>query len=153
MNNTVKMLRGVRTVAVCLWLSLSCAFAQANVEHNSEEFSHYTLNFSAFNSLFVPADIAQLHDLVRAKDQALINVAVLDNRTGATVAADIKGQVRNLMQQSKTIDFKVINEPDAVYYIGSIRYTNEEVLHFDIEVRVGDITHKTRFTRKLYVEP
>lgn len=152
--NQVTILRRAFIGLLCIVLSalLSTNTLADNVEHNSETIGHYTILFSAFNSQFVPADIAQAHNLVRAKDQALINVSVLDNRTGTTVAADVKGQARNLMQQTKTIAFKVINEPDAVYYLGSIRHTNEEILHFDITVTLDGEPHTVKFTRKLYLE-
>ena len=111
------------------------------------------VNFTVFNSLFIPPEIASVHALVRAKNQALINVSVLDNNTGKTVAADIRGVARNLLQQSKSLEFKTIDEPDAVYYIASLRHTNEEVMHFDLEVTLEGRPHSLKFTRKLWLEP
>lgn len=129
------------------------ASSHANVAHNSETIDHYTVNFTVFNSLFVPPDIASVHALVRAKNQALVNVSVLDNNTGRTVAADIRGVARNLLQQSKSLEFKTIDEPDAVYYLASLRHTNEEVMHFDLVVTLDGQPHSVKFTRKLWLEP
>lgn len=122
------------------------------VEKDSEKIGNFTVQYTVFNSQFILADIANLHGLVRAKDQALVNISVLDNATGKTVAATIKGRAKNLLQQTKTIDFKAIQEQDAVYYIGALRHTNEEVFHFTIDINIDGQDHTIKFIRKLYVE-
>lgn len=137
--------------SLCLLAAMAFP-AAADVTHNETQVGPYTVNFSAFNSQFVPADIAALHQIVRGRDQALINVAVLDTRTGQTVPVALKGAARNLLQQSKTLDFTKVEEPDAVYYLASLRHTNEDVYHFDLTVTLDGVEHKLKFTRKLYVE-
>lgn len=128
---------------------------QANAaDESSRAFGKYTVHYSTFNSLFISADIAKLHGLVRAKDQTLINISVQETETGKSVVADVAATAKNLMQQVKSITFKKIEEPGAVYYIGSLRHSNREVFHLDFSVGVeGEVSPMTfKLTKKLYVE-
>lgn len=120
----------------------------------TQEFADYDIHYSTFNSLFVPADIAKIHGLVRAKDQTLINIAVQKKPGAQPIAAEVTGTAKNLMQQVKTIQFKVIDEPDAIYYMGALRHSNEEMLHLDFVITPqGESTPlEFRLTRKLYTE-
>lgn len=120
----------------------------------THEFADYNVHYSTFNSLFVPADIAKVHGLVRAKDQTFINISVQKKADAQSVMADISGTAKNLMQQVKAIKFKTINEPDAVYYIGTLRHTNEEILHLDLAItpQGESAPLEFRLTRKLYTE-
>lgn len=126
----------------------------ANVEDTEKEFEKYRVHYSVFNSEFIPANIASIHNLVRAKDQALINIAVEDKATKKTVKAKISGVAKNLIQQTKTLDFKAIEEPDAYYSLAPIRHTNEEIFHFTIQVLPEGESQalEVKFTRKLYTE-
>lgn len=138
--------------AVLFWLCSQSGYA--NDQESTKVFGAYTVHYSTFNSLFVPADIAKIHELVRAKDQTLINIAVQKTADGSPVAAQVSATAKNLLQQLKTIDFKTIQEQDAVYYIGALRHTNEEVFHLDFVILPEGETQplKFRVTRKLYTE-
>lgn len=141
---------------IFLLLSLLQTSAYAvNVEDTETSFEQYTVHYSVFNSQFIPADIAKIHGLVRANNQVLINVAVEDRSTGQTVKARITGTAKNLIQQSKNLDFKAIEEPNAFYAIAALRHTNEEVFHFYVDVlpEGESQTLSVKFTRKLYIEP
>lgn len=151
----------LRPLAVTLLLALLTGPGWAQSDNapsppeGTKEFGDYVVHYSTFASLFVPADIAKVHDLVRAKDKSFINIAVQRKADGAPVAAQVTGTAKNLMQQVKNVPFKTIEEPDAVYYIGSIRHTNEETLHLDLTVTPEGAAEPLQFrlTRKLYTEP
>lgn len=153
MNHLTRIM--VATVA----LSLAQFSAAQNVNEPSppegtKTFGDYQVHYTTFNSLFVPADIARVHDLVRADNQSLINISVQKQPGAQQVAAKVTGTAKNLMQQVKNIDFKTIEEPDAIYYIGAVRHTNEEILHLDISVIPEGESNPLdfRLTRKLYTE-
>lgn len=133
----------------------NAAQAALEEEGSSRNFGIYTVHYSTFNSLFVPAEIAEIHQLVRAKDQTLINIAVQKSSDGTSVPAAITGTAKNLLQQVKNIEFKTIREQDAVYYLGALRHSNEEIFHLDFSiVPEGETTPlQLRLSRKLYTEP
>jgi hypothetical protein len=144
----------IRLLALVVLTAVTALPALAEDVSSSKIFGAYTVHYSTFNSLFVPAEIAEIHQLVRAKDQALINIAVQKTADGAAVPAKITGTAKNLLQQVKTIDFKTVEEPGAIYYLGALRHSNEEVFHMDFNiVPEGESTPlQLRLTRKLYTE-
>lgn len=156
MNKTLQSLRIF--LALSGFLAAGLAVAQdvnaPSPPEGTKEFAEYDVHYSTFNSLFVPADTASAYHLVRAKDQTLINISVQKKNSTESVPAQVEGRAKNLMQQVKTIDFKTISERDAIYYIGSLKHSNEEILHLDITITPeGNPTPLNfRLTRKLYTE-
>lgn len=144
-------------IAACMLLSLS-SIALANkitpIDDDTREFGPYTVYFTTLNSTYIPAEVAAIHNLTRAKDQTLVNVAVKETASGKSVMAKVTGTATNLMQQNKKIDFKHIAEPDSNYYIGNVKHANEELFHIDIKVQPSDYdkSYPFRVTRKFYTE-
>ncbi|KAA0874343.1 DUF4426 domain-containing protein [Nitrincola tapanii] len=116
-------------------LSLGLNHASAEQMFSDE---HYEIHYNAFNSTFVPADVAQRHGLTRSGVRGLLNVAVLkkleDGSTQA-VEANLTGEVSNLIQQKQPLTFKKIEEGDAIYYLGEFRFSNEERLNISLQVQ------------------
>lgn len=123
-------------------------------ENTSLELDNHIIYYNVFNSTLIPADIAKLEGLVRAKNQVYVNVALVKKTGGNGIAMDVSGVHRNLMQQSFDLKFIEIKEPSATYYLAPIRFNNEEVLHIDISVRPLNSDKSTTFTvtKKLYVD-
>lgn len=123
------------------------------IDDDTRKFGPYTVYFSIIQSRLIPAEVANVHNLVRASDQSLINVSIKETTTGESVKGTVSARATNLMQQSKTIKFKTIEEPDVAYYLGSLRHTNEELFHIDFTIDIpGENAHTFRVTRKLYTE-
>jgi hypothetical protein len=98
----------------------------------------YEVHYNAFNSGFLTPEVAQANGLTRSKVMALLNVSVLkiaDDGTKRPVNALVSGEAKNLIGQIKTISFKKIDEGDAIYYLGSFRFSDEEMLNFDLDVQ------------------
>jgi hypothetical protein len=154
MNN---LLRNIYTRFIFLGLTLISLNLYAGIEDegSSKDFGQYTVHYSTFNSLFISADTAQAHQLIRAKDLALINIAVQKTQGGTPVNAKISCTAKNLMQQNKNIEFKTITEPGAIYYLGAIKHSNEEVFHLNFSILPEGESQPLEFrlTRKFYTEP
>lgn len=121
---------------------------------SSEQIGDYTVHYSVFNSLFIPAEIASRYNLVRANNQALINISVQRTDTGESIAARVTGTATNMLQQSRNLTFRLIEESEASYAIGSVRHTNEEVIHFKLDLILagGEQPLTLTFTRKLHTD-
>ena len=59
-----------------------------------------------------------------------------------------------MMQQTQIVTFTQIKEDKALYYIGSFRFGNEEVMHLVINVQPDPNQAATiiRFDQKFYTE-
>lgn len=115
------------------------------------EFGKYKAFFSVFNSSFIPPEVAQAYKLVRAKDRALVNIAILKGNATAGSAATVSGTFTNLLQQTKTLEFNQIKEQNATYYLAPLRFTSEDILRFDITVQPegSEAPHSFSFSRKM----
>lgn len=145
--------------ALLMLLSVTAAaqIDQQKSVDTSQVVGDYRVHFSVFNSAFVPADIAQLHQLIRAKDRALVNISVTREgqvEQGVGIKAVVEGSATNLMQQRKSLAFKEINEGIAHYYLAPLRHSQEELINFEInllpEGEVKPIVIK--FNRTLYID-
>ena len=151
----------MKIIMALLWVCLSAqGFAQVDQPkeiHTLQKFGAYTVHYNVLNSKDIPAQIAQAYKLTRGGDIALLNISLTKTENGVTslgLPAKISGQIVNLMQQAKTIEFKEIKETDATYYLASFRYTNEEDLRFEIKVLPEGETKPlvVTFTRRLFTE-
>jgi len=145
---------------VCLFTVQALAQStQLPTLDTSQQFGDYTLHYSVFNSAFVPADIARLHGLTRARDQVLINISLTridaEGISSLGLPAQITGTATNLLQQQRALEFIEIDEGHAVYYIASLKHTNEESINFTVRAQPEGLAQPltAAFSRKLYVEP
>lgn len=141
-----------RLIGILILLCAQLSWAQNPTD--SKEVGDYTIHYSVFNSLFLPPEVAQQHQLVRAGNRSLINITVLETATGAVVPVRVSGSARNLMQQTRAIDFQHINAGDAHYAIGTIRHVNEQVFHFDLSITPEGAQRplSLQFTQKLHTD-
>ena len=123
-------------------------------DNTSLELDEHIVYYNVFNSSLIPADVAAIEGLVRANNQAYINVALVKKIGGNGIAMELSGVRRNLMQQRFDLEFIEIKEPTATYYLAPIRFNNEEILHLDITVTPPGTDESTTFTvtKKLYVD-
>jgi hypothetical protein len=121
-------------------------------ENTSYELDKHIIYYNVFSSTMIPPEIAKIHKLVRAKDQAYVNVALVKKTGGNGIPAVVSGQHRNLMQQKFELEFVEIKESTATYYLAPLRFINEEILHIDLSVETLDKTDagSLTLTKKLY---
>ncbi|HSG02807.1 MAG TPA: DUF4426 domain-containing protein [Marinobacterium sp.] len=120
-------------VLLCAALLTSLTQAEQSLTKNG-----YEIHYNAFNSSFITPEVAQKNGLTRSKVLALLNVSVLkvDANGGKTpVTAIISGEARNLLQQIKPLEFTKIDEGNAIYYLSSFRFSDEELLNFVLKVQ------------------
>lgn len=142
----------------CLALLLGLFVVQgAGAQGDTERFGNYTVHYSVFNSTFLQPEVAQAYNLVRARDQVLVNISVTKAEDGSStlgLPAQVSGFASNLMQQRQNLDFTEISEGDATYYIAPLKHTNEETYNFTISVdpEADSEPFEITFSRTLYVD-
>ena len=107
------------------------------LNYKPTRFGDYEVHYSAFNSTFIPPEMAKQYNLKRDDNYGVVNIAVRnikESETGKAVTGDIKGQHKNLMTQVKRLNFKEVKEGDAVYYLADFKFSDEELLKFTVDV-------------------
>lgn len=142
---------------VVLLLLLSILFpAQANAEmETSRRFGDYEVHFVVFNTSFVSPEVAKAYGFVRAKDRALLNIALRHKPTGGedrAAPALIEGKVFDLIHR-RELKFQEIREDQSIYYLAPVDISGDnELMEFDLTIRT-DRDHagfKLKFQHRLF---
>lgn len=139
-------------LAIILTLFSMTIHAQDNTSY---ELKDHIIYYNVFNSSLIPAKVASEHNLVRAKNQVYLNIALVKKSGGFGIPPHkLEGTYKNLIQQKFDLKFIPINEATTTYYLAPIRFSNEEILHLDITVQPDENSEAETFrvTKKLYVD-
>ena len=112
----------------------------------------HVVHFSAQSTDQLPPEVALTYNIVRSKNRAMLNVSVLEDGTNVAVTADVTVKTVNLTGQLKNVTMRMIQEQEAIYYIGETPVANQETLIFDISVRPDGVEEASemRFKRQFY---
>ncbi|MBV1906374.1 MAG: DUF4426 domain-containing protein [Pseudomonadales bacterium] len=109
--------------------------------------AHYVV----LNTMFLTPKIANQYGIARGNDRAIINISLM-SESGTAQTGVLSGQVKNLLGQLQTLEFKEIVENEAVYYIAPLVYTNRDTLKFEINVLVpGQPETMLEFRNRMYL--
>lgn len=130
-----------------LILSLPC-FAEQSIN-----FAHLQVHYSALPTTFLQAQIAKQYGIKRSKYTGMINITILDKKAKLTaVAGQLSGTGKNLLGQTEILKFKEVVEGDAIYYITTYPFSNEEIVNFNIKINTKNATNTLKFQHKFYVD-
>lgn len=105
------------------------------------------------NTLGLKPEIAERYAITRGPDRAMLNVSAL-NKQGVAQAVDIEASYENLLGQRFELPMREIREAQAIYYIGELKYTDQEVLRFTVAVQTADgPKREVQFQQRVYLEP
>ncbi|MFV0478193.1 MAG: DUF4426 domain-containing protein [Parahaliea sp.] len=121
----------------------------------SERFGAYELHYNVVNSTFLSPEVAAAYGIVRAEDQAFINLALRKHGDDSHVTIHpmtLKGSASDLMQRKQMLEFQLIEEGEAIYYIAPFHFLNREWLVFDIQFQPegSDEHHQFKYKYQLY---
>ena len=82
----------------------------------------------------------------------MLNVSIIEKATERPVTAEISVKTVNLTGQLKNVTMRMIEEQEAIYYIGETPVANQETLIFDISVNPegASAPSNVRFKRQFY---
>ena len=123
------------------------------VTTNADQFvswEGYEIHYSAFSSLIIPADVAKVHGITRAKNRIVTNISVRKN--DESVAAAIHGSIQNLLGQLISLEFTEVREQDAIYYLANHVVNEKDRIKFDVNIQPVDTTntYHLKFSREYY---
>ncbi|MEO6679898.1 MAG: DUF4426 domain-containing protein [Pseudomonas sp.] len=129
-------------------LSITATAADIIKGERQETFGDLTVHYNTFNSTYLTPDIAKAAELIRSKNQGVINVSVI--KGDKPVIAQVSGTIKDLTSKSVTLSFRQITEQGAVYYIAQYPVDQQETRTFEIKVQVGDKINTINFNQELF---
>ena len=136
------------TVLLAACLSLSAVAADAIKGERKEVFGDVTVHYNTFNSTFLTPEIAKAAELIRSKNQGVINVSVI--KDGKPLIANVTGTVKDLTSQSVPLNFRQVTEQGAIYYIAQYPVEQQETRTFEIKVQNGDKINTINFNQEIF---
>jgi len=135
-------------------------FSQSAASQQSKFFGPFELHYSVVNTTFLDPAVAANYGITRGKKHAILNLAVRE-RAPDEISPDttearsmlLKGRTWDLIQ-NQDLEFQEIREGDAIYYIASFKFINEEWRFFEIFFRPdgSDETLQFKFKHQLYID-
>lgn len=129
-------------------LSASAMAADVIKGERKGTFGDITVHYNTFNSTFLQPDIAKAAELIRSKNQGVINVSVV--KDGKPVIASVTGTVKDLTSNSVALKFRQVTEQGAIYYIAQYPVPQQETRTFEIKVQNGDKINTINFNQELF---
>jgi len=134
--------------------SLTFPFALLSFAEQAIHSQKYDIHYNAFNTMMVTPGVAQTYGFTRARNRALLNVAVIDKATKRSLAAMVTGTRTNIVGQVLPLEFQQIKEQNTIYYIAQLRFTEEEMWRFELKIQ-PDLNAKViplKFSQTFYLE-
>ena len=135
-------------------ISLLGISATTNAQQQVED-DEYVVYYNALNSIFIQPEIANQYDLVRSRYRGLLNISVQRKQPGGgskPVTAKLTGNVGPLGGSLIPLQFDLVNEGPAIYYLAQFHFKSGENQHFKIKVEPlpGYPPLVVKFSQSLY---
>jgi len=125
------------------------------------DIGNHEVHFNAQTTDQLPPQFAQLHNILRSKNRAMLNVSVINKADNKPVTANVAVKTVNLTGQLKSLTVRKVTEGNAetddfvaIYYIGETNVANRESLVFTISVTPDgvDSTSEVKFQREFFTD-
>lgn len=139
-------------------ISCMLLYTQTGLAEQKVKAGHYELHYNTFPSTFLAKEIANTYQIVRSKNRGIVSISVLNTKTNppAAVEAKVEIQANNLLNQNKDIKlFKIVEENEAVYYLGTFALNDQEDVNFNISAKPAgdpDVELVVSFSREFFTD-
>ena len=139
-------------LALALLLTAELAAAEQFIEDKD-----YVVHYSAFTSTLLTPEVASAYGLMRSRQRGIVNISVQRKQPGGltkSVLAQLKGYTGQLGGSEIPLDFQVVEEGDAIYYLAEFRVRDGDKLDFAINVSPTPESAplKVSFSQRFYSE-
>lgn len=137
-----------------LFIFVVLGFSNAASAENMKKFDDIEVHYIGLPTTILQPDIAKTYGIERSRYRGFVNISVLDTSQEGNPAlkVGISGKAINLIGQPMTLEFDEIKEGNAIYYITTVKYPNDEIYRFDILINNNGKEHRLQFQQKFYVE-
>lgn len=121
-----------------------------------QESGNYEVHYNALRTDTLTPEIARSYGIQRSSSRVMLNVTILRKEADHAARKPVDGTVQvdayNLNGQLKNMEIRRLSEGDAIYYIGEVSISGQEILVFDITVTpTGETTPvKVKFKREFF---
>ena len=137
----------MKALALSCVALLCCAGAAGE---QMRRFGDWQVHYMLVQTTFLKAEIAAGYGITRGRDRAMLNISVLDADQKPT-RVTIHGHVTNLLEQQQPLDFAEVSEGSAVYYLATVKHTDQEVLRFEVTITPpGESPKVLKFQQRVY---
>lgn len=100
----------------------------------------HVVNYNALTTDFLHPKTANEHKIKRSKNRGMVTIAIqkkagTNKALGMPVTGKVSGYAKNLNGQTRNLNFDLIKEAGAVYYIDDFSVTNQEVIDFVLQIK------------------
>ena len=122
------------------------------IAEQKQTLGNWDVHYMVVNTPFLTPEVAASYGIVRSKFNALVNISVLDKNTDKAQRANVTGVAKNLIGNSRALNFKKVEEGDAIYYLAVLPFRDQETFRFEIDVQKGQDKQTLKFQQKMYVD-
>ena len=141
---------------LCLLAVLFSPLSLANSRGEQKQvFGDYEVHYIGLTSSFLTPEVASSYGIDRSRALGFLSISVLQKQPGSElpipVRATLTGTIRNLIGQTRTLEFREIKETNAVYYISTFRFDDEDMYTIQLKAtpegqsRTFDVKFSQRF--------
>lgn len=141
-----------RFFSASLLLAVSL-FPPFSMAEQSIEFNNLQVHYIALPTTFLEPHIAKQYNIKRSKFTGLINISILDKQDKLkAISGLLSGTGKNLIGQTENLTFQEIREGDAIYYLATYPFSNEEIVNFSINIKAKQTSNTLKFQHKFYTD-
>lgn len=144
-------MKALRFFALCCSLGALGFSSQPDAEQ-MKALGNWDVHYIAFPATFLTPEVALKNGIQRSKFNGVINISVLDSASQQAQQVALNGVAKDLVGRQRKLDFQQVIEGDAVYYLVTIPYQNEQLYNFTIDIRHGDQQQQLKFSHTFFVD-
>lgn len=155
------MLALTRTLfsALAAFALLFAATTQASSTGEQKQiFGEYEVHYMGLTTSFLSEDVAAAVGIKRSRSLGYLSISILHQAKGAPMAIPVTGKVtgtiRNLVGQTRELEFKEIKEQDGIYYITTFNFDDEDMYSFNLKAQPTNHqrAYDVKFSQRFYQE-
>ena len=117
-----------------------------------KQLGSWDVHYIALPAPFLTPEIAVEYDIQRSKFNGVINISVLDSKSQQAQQVAINGIAKDLFGRQRKLEFNQVVEGDAVYYLATVPYQNEQLYNFSINIGQGEQQQQLTFSHTFFVD-
>ncbi len=124
-------------------------------EDTQKDFEDLEVHYNAIRTDQLTPEVARAYGIERSPTRVLLNVAMLAKTPGGAakpVDGTVSASAHNLNGQLKSLAMRRVQEGTAVYFIGEVGISGDEILVFNIDVEpvTGGGRRSVQFKREFF---